>query len=434
MNWLLKTLLAVVLLIFAFDAKEWVARAWGVALDERESRWEELVGDRKAQFDGAVTDAAQRLVKALESEVEALRVSALSTKVGASVTRDQIVMEVRSKRASFEVRSPSAGAVSSLVVSEGESVAQGAVLFEVKDPEGTIVKAMAPTAITAGGRALPISVLPLSEDVDRRATAALEAQLVSIGWNVQAGASLGEAMSQTDLRAMMERLWDRISPSDLFDRNGVDRLVFGRILSVEFETPQCCSVDLEVRAIDRSGEMLFAQRQRGTYGPEPTLLDYAAAHPLRILGVMLAILWIVLVLFFRQRVIPYADRSQQEALDQRATESGRAFSKSMQELLADLRRAQDAHVRQKRPFLARALAEEIDRGDQIRQGIESLSRVRQREALLHGFWPQTELATLTQCVRGYSVEADDEACQKSLAQLHAAIDTLRDAVRTRTTT
>jgi len=434
MNWLLKTLLAIVLIVFAWDAKDWIGRAWGVALDERTSRFESLIDGRTTIFDAAATDAARKIADNLATTATGLQVHKVLVAVGSRVAVGQPLAELRSPRASFEARATSAGEVVAIAASVGQIATVGTDLVSIRNAEGAEIRETLSADALPGERPLAISVLPIAEDVDRRATTALESSLLAKGWNIESRASLNESMSAADLRSMVERLWDRISPSDLFERHGVDRLAFGRIVHVEFESPARCRVDLDVRAVDRDGRLLFSARTEGTAGPEPSLLDYALAHPLRMVGVVLFFLWLGLLLYLRGRAVPYLDRAKQETLDKVAVEVGRGFSKSAQELLADLRRIQDAHQRAGQTQLARSIAEQVDRLDQIRQGIESLSRTRHREAQASGFWPQPELAALQSVVRSYSVEGGEEACRTGVAALHRSVDSLRDAVRGRTTT
>lgn len=434
MNWLLKTLLAIVLIVFAFDAKNWIGRAWGVAVDEPTSRFESVVDGRITTFDAAASDAARKVAANLAAGTPDLLVSKVLVSPGARVTSGQPLVELVSPRASYELRASVAGEVASVTTAVGQVAKAGAALLSIRNSEGVETTEAVDGDPLPGERPTPISVLPIAEDLERRATTAIEAALLEKGWNVESRASLSDSMSQADLRSMVERLWDKVSPTDLFDRHGVDRLAFGRILHVEFPGPERCNVDLEIRAIDREGKLLFSARAQGAAGPEPTLVDYAAAHPLRICGALLFLVWLGLLLYFRSRAVPHLDRAKQEALDTVAVEAGRAFSKSVQELLVDLRRIQDEHQRLGQSLLVRSIANEVDRLDQIRQAVESLSRKRHREASASGFWPQAELAALQTAVRGYPVSGAEHTSQTAIDALRRSVDSLRDAVRSRTTT
>ena len=289
-----------------------------------------------------------------------------------------------------------------------------------------------PTSADAVEAPLPLTVLTLGEDIQRRGTAALEAALTAHHWKLESRSSLSDAMSQVDLRSMLEQLWDRVSPSDIFARHDVERIAFGRIAKVEYPSDQRCEVEVEVRGLDVAGQLLFTARGMGSHGPEPGLGDWIAAHPWRVLGLVLLALFLILLLFTGGRAVPYVARMQEEAKDAVAVGATRRVSQGVQDLLVDLRRLQDDAAKRGMPGVARALAEQVDRIDQVRQRMESASRAQHRAAASTGMWPDTLLAELTACVRRFPAGGDEATSMTAIRDLSRAVDALRDTVHTKT--
>lgn len=442
MGWFLKALFAVVLIVFAIDAKSWIGRIWGVALDEPKSRWAEVVEGREAAFEGAAREACQRIAEELEREQQRVPVAKVLVKAGDTVAAGQPLVETLRPRASVRTVAPAAGKVVSVAVEAGQFVAPGAPLVELEvaaaaGPDGkpgapVATRVAAPRNGEGVETPLVLAVLVLGEDVDRRATSALEAELAARHWKLESRASLSDAMSQSDLRSMLEQLWDRVNPSDIFARHGVDRLAYGRVASVAYTGPARCEVELEVRALDSTGQLLFATRGSGKHGPEPGLADWIGAHPWRAAGLVLLAAWILLALFTRGKAIPYVERAREEALDRAAFEAGRKVSGAAQEVIVDLRRLQGDASARSRPVIARQLAEQTDRLDQIRRKLETTNRDQDRQLAASGLRPEELVAAVGDAVRRFPAGRDEVAEQVAVDDIARAIETLRRAVHDKT--
>ena len=439
MSWFLKALLGVVLIVFAIDAKGWISKIWGIALDKPTSRWEEVVEGRDAAFEAALRAACDQLATDLSREPARVVVLKVHTQVGANVERGQLLAEVVTPRAMWRVDATTAGKIKLWSTAVGQSLAPGAVIGEIeytsKEEDKPILATLplrVPVSAEAVEAPLALTVLTLGEDIERKGTAALEAALTARHWKLESRASLSDAMSQVDVRSMVEQLWDRVSPSDIFARHGVERLAFGRISRVEYLSEQRCEVEVEVRGLDVAGQLLFTARAIGKHGPEPGFGDWVAAHPWRVLGLALLVLWILLLLFTRGRAVPYVARMQEEAKDAQAVEATRRVSRTLQDLLVDLRRLQDDASKRGLSQVARALAEQVDRIDQVRQRMEAASRVQHRAAASSGMWPESLATELVACVRRFPVGGDEAACMHSILELSRAADALRDTVHSKT--
>jgi pyruvate/2-oxoglutarate dehydrogenase complex dihydrolipoamide acyltransferase (E2) component len=431
MGWFLKALFAVVLIVFAIDAKSWIGRIWGVALDQPTSRWAETIEGREALFDAAVREACESVANELSREPQRLTVSKMLVKSGDTVASGQPLFEVLTPRASLRIAAPKAGQVEAVVVDAGQLVAPGAPVVRLKAGDEAVV-VNGPKQGEGSETLLPIAVLTLGEDVDRRCTNALEAALAGRHWKLESRASLSAAMSQSDVRSMLEQLWDRVSPSDIFTRHGVERLAYGRVANVEFPSVSRCLVDLEVRGLDSNGQLLFTARARGSHGPEPTLADWMGAHPWRTAGIVLFVAWLLLALFTRGRTIPYVARMQEEARDAEEVGAGRRAASNIQDISARLRRHQDAATTAGKPAIARRLAEQIDALDQTRHNITSASRVQHRAVAASGMWPEDLIARVNDAVSRYPGCSDDTAAITAIDAITPTIDALRSAIRTRT--
>ena len=439
MSWFLKALLAVVLIVFAIDAKSWIGKIWGIALDKPTSRWEEVVEGREAAFEAAVRSACEQVATELSREPTRVAVKKVHVATGGTVERGQLLAEVTTPRALWRVDAPAAGKIKLWSAAAGQVVAPGATVGELEytsnetgTPTVVTVPLRVPTSADAVEAPLPLTVLTLGEDIQRRGTAALEAALTTRHWKLESRSSLSDAMSQVDLRSMLEQLWDRVSPSDIFARHDVERIAFGRIAKVEYPSDQRCEVEVEVRGLDVAGQLLFTARGMGSHGPEPGLGDWIAAHPWRVLGLVLLALFLILLLFTGGRAVPYVARMQEEAKDAVAVGATRRVSQGVQDLLVDLRRLQDDAAKRGMPGVARALAEQVDRIDQVRQRMESASRAQHRAAASTGMWPDTLLAELTACVRRFPAGGDEATSMTAIQDLSRAVDALRDTVHTKT--
>ena len=442
MSWFLKALFAVVLIVFAIDAKSWIGRIWGVALDEPKSRWADVVEGREAAFEGALREACRRIAEDLEQEPQRVPVSKVLVKDGDMVAAGQPLVETLRPRAAVRTVAPSAGKVIAIAVAPGQFVAPGATMVDleaagVPGPDGklgpaVVTKVVAPKYSEGVETPLPLAVLTLGEDVDRRATAALEAELVARHWVLESRASLSAVMSQSDLRSMLEQLWDRVSPSDLFARHGVDRLAYGRIVSVAYTGPQRCEVELDVRALDATGALLFTTRATGKFGPEPGLADWIGAHPWRAAGIALFVAWLLLALFTRGKVVPYVDRAKQESMDRAAFEASRKVSGAAQEVITDLRRLQGDAANRGRPIIARQLGEQVDRLDQIRRRLETTSRDQDRLIAASGLHAEELVRSVGEAVRRFPAGGDEVSEQAAVDDIARSIEALRRAVHQNT--
>lgn len=442
MGWFLKALLAVILIVFAIDAKDWLGQVLGIALDQKQSKFEAVVEGRESLFDEAMRDACSKLAAEASKEPQKLTVSRQLVKEGDTVRERQPLVELVAPRYSIIAAAPVNGKIKRLPNPEGMAVPDGAVLAEIevsgeKDAEGKEL----PTQIRNMGvvrpgteleSPIPISILELGEDIDRRATAILEAALVAHQWKVEARASMNEELSKQDLRAMLEQVLDRMNFAEVFNRHGVDRLVFGRINSVEYPSVQRCEVDLWIRALHRNGTILFDHRASGAAGPIPGVSDWIMGHPWRFLGLVLLGLWLAVAVFTRGRAIPYVARAQDEAKDAQASTEARRISHAAQEIIVDLRRLQDDAARRGWTNIARHLHEQGDRLDQIRQRLEQASRAQQRRADEGDLWSKDLTAEIRRCVQRYSAAADAEAADTSVREIASAIESFRTIVHSKT--
>jgi pyruvate/2-oxoglutarate dehydrogenase complex dihydrolipoamide acyltransferase (E2) component len=439
MSWFLKALLAIVLIVFAIDAKSWIGKIWGIALDKPTSRWEEVVEGREAAFEAAVRSACEQVATELSREPTRVAVQKVHVATGGTVERGQLLAEVTTPRALWRVDAPAAGKIKLWSAAAGQVVAPRATVGELEytsteagKPTVVTVPLRVPTSADAVEAPLPLTVLTLGEDIQRRGTAALEAALTTRHWKLESRSSLSDAMSQVDLRSMLEQLWDRVSPSDIFARHDVERIAFGRIAKVEYPSDQRCEVEVEVRGLDVAGQLLFTGRATGVHGPEPGLADWVAAHPWRVLGLVLLTLFLVLLFFTGGRAVPYVERAREEAKDEQAVAAGRQVTQRLQDVLTDLRRHQTSASTRSLPAVANALAVQVDRIDQIRQRIESASRAQHRAAAATGMWPEFMVTDLASTVRAFPATGNEAAGLGAAQSIARAVDALRDTVHTKT--
>jgi pyruvate/2-oxoglutarate dehydrogenase complex dihydrolipoamide acyltransferase (E2) component len=411
-------------------------------LDDPRSRWAEVVEGREVVFERAVREAAQVMADDLEREPERVRVASVKVQVGDMVTAGQALVETLRPRASVLTVAPSAGKVVAVTVVAGQFIAPGKSMVEIEAPEttnaegktvaGVVSKVGAPRRGEGVETPLPLGVLVLGEDVERLATSALEAELVARHWVLESRGSLSAAMSQSDLRSMLDQLWSRVDPSDIFERHGVDRLAFGRVVSVAYPGPDRCEVELEMRALDASGALLFTTRGAGKHGPEPGFADWVGEHPWRAAGCVLLAIWILLALFTRGHAVPYLERHRQETKDRAAFEEGRKASGVAQEVLVDMRRLQDDAANRGRVLIATQLGDQVDRLDQVRRRLETTSRDQDRMLAASGLRPAELVVAVGGAVRRFPNGGTEDEEQLAVDEIARTIDVLRRAVHEKT--
>ena len=440
MSWFLKALLAIVLIVFAIDAKSWIGRVWGIAMDEPKSRWAEVVEGREALYAEAATAAAAQVAAAASVEPDKLVIGRWFAKEGDSVRQREQLCELIGTRYTLVIAAPCDGRLENVYGPPGLGVTNGTVLARVRPPatvdkpdvKPDLVEAKVARPDTEFESPIPMAVVPLAEDIDRRASAALEEAFLRNKWRVQARAAFLDAMATQDLRALVEDLWLKVGPTDLYQKQGVDRLVYGRVEAVRFPSDQRCEVALSIRGTRDDGELLFSAQATGVAGPEPHLGNWVGSHPWRAAGLALLAAWVALALFTRGKVVPYDERAREEAKDEQAVAAGRQVTQRLQDVLTDLRRHQTSASTRSLPAVANALAVQVDRIDQIRQRIESASRAQHRAAAATGMWPEFMLTDLASLVRYFPVTGNEDACLGAVQSIARAVDALRDTVHTKT--
>jgi pyruvate/2-oxoglutarate dehydrogenase complex dihydrolipoamide acyltransferase (E2) component len=440
MSWFLKALFAVVLIVFAIDAKSWIGRIWGVALDEPKSRWADVVEGREALYGQAAAAAAEKAAAAASKEPYKLALGGWFFEKGDAVLTRQALCELIGVRYTVLVVAPCDGVLETVYGPTGLTITDGTVVAQIRPTvkPGSIERA--PKLVDVGAvrppkefeSPIPIAVLPLAEDVERRASSAVEAAFLRNEWRVQARAAFLEAMAEQDLRALVEGLWSRISPKDLYTKQGVDRLVYGRVDSVVFPTQDRCEVRISIRGMRKDGELLFSVEGEGSAGPEPSIQGWVREHPWRAAGIALFVAWLLLALFTRGKVVPYVDRAKQESMDRAAFEASRKVSGAAQEVITDLRRLQGDAANRGRPIIARQLGEQVDRLDQIRRRLETTSRDQDRLIAASGLHAEELVRSVGEAVRRFPAGGDEVSEQAAVDDIARSIEALRRAVHQNT--
>ncbi len=442
MGWFLKALFAVVLIVFAIDAKSWIGRVWGIAMDEPKSRWSEIVEGREVLYGQAVALAAEKAVAIASAEPQKLTLGKWFVNEGEEVKERQQLCELVGIRYTLVVAAPCDGIVETAYGPLGLAITDGTVVARIRpsssaglnggQPEMVAVKAVRPAQEFESP--IPIAILPMADDVQRRATAALEAAFLKQEWRVQARAAFLDAMEEQDLRALVEKLWRRVSPLDLYTKQGVDRLVYGRVESVAFPTEERCDVRISIRGTRKDGELLFAVDAEGSAGPEPSFQGWMQEHPWRVAGFMLLAAWLALALFTRGKVVPYVERAREEQFAKESTEEGRRVSARAQQVIGDLRRLREQAVVGGRPVIARQLSTVVDQLDQASQALVKASTQQQRRLADSDHASDELLSRIAKRVADYPSRGDEVAMQVAVDEIDAAVNEFRRVIHAKSNT
>jgi len=442
MGWFLKALFAVVLIVFAIDAKSWIGRVWGIATDEPKSRWAEVVEGREALYAEAVTAAAAQVAATASVEPEKLVIGRWFAKEGDSVRHREQLCELIGTRYTLVIAAPCDGRLENVYGPLGLGVTNGTVLARVRPPATVDKPDVTPDLVDAKvvrpdtefESPIPTAFVPLAEDIERRATAALEEAFLRNKWRVQARAAFLDAMATQDLRALVEDLWMKVGPSDLFKKQGVDRLVYGRVEAVHFPSDQRCEVALSIRGLRDDGELLFFAQATGVAGPEPHLGDWVGAHPWRAAGLALLAAWVALALFTRGKAVPYVERAREEQFAKESAEEGRRVSARAQQIIGDLRRLREQAAEGGRPVIARQLSTVVDQLDLARQDLAKASTQQQRRLADSDHAPDELLSRIAKRVADYPSRGDEVAMQVAVDEIDAAVDEFRRVIHAKSNT
>jgi hypothetical protein len=275
-----------------------------------------------------------------------------------------------------------------------------------------------------------VAVLPLEDDVGRRATEGVEAAIVADGLKVLGRDALDAALAGTDLRATLERLWKRVSPSDAFTKTGADLLVFGSVESAALHGGTQLDVTIRIRGVDRANRLAFDLSGRGIGGPAPGFIDYVVTNPWRALFVVALLSVIVLAILTKGRAIPYVGRVQEEEADRRSYLDSKTASGQVQSVLEDLRGHQDALLRSGDRAGAQRLAATVDHLDQARQEMEKTSRMENRAVDAAGGIPGAAIEHVVRAAASV-VRQQEGVPGDPMADLEVAVRALSDDFRAR---